>query len=445
MAVHGITFVGRVLGPLAVSVAAYLVYRHVRSGDGHQRRDGRLLSVIYVTSRLGLWLVFAIYAQQYVTSSDPRSNYTPMLEHLLAGDTPIRDFFYPYGPILIPSMLPFYLLLKPSLAGISLFAILAEAVALGFLLKSTSLLQDRGEIAPVWVIEALALYLLNPGTLYWTVFQGYHSIVQTAYSMAAWYYLLRGRAATGYAVGFYGLAGSKALAVLDWPGLMAICRPRLAKVLLGTIPLLCTYVIFQVITGDVFFPLRYHMGYISEGNVWYLTTWLGGLRTFYLSPPGSLVPYAVLGSLVLLGLLYWARCVRLGPVSFSFQAAAGLTTFTVALFLLAGLYTGDYYIPMLMLPASLVVTCPIVASRYGVWSLLLISSLSIAGDAIWTALGQPVALADALATDSLPTQLLAGLWTATMLVRIACFAVLAHLGLRVATTKLQSLPVTVPA
>jgi hypothetical protein len=396
-----------------------------------------LLAFSYIASRLGLWLIFAIYMQRYVTSSDPRLYYMPMLEHFLAGDVPIREFFYPYGPFLIPSMLPLYLLLGRSLAGISLFAIFAEAVALGFFLKSTSLLEQRGEITHGWAREALAIYLLNPGTLYWTVFQGYHSITQTAYCMGALYCLLRGYTIIGYAIGFYGVAGSKFLAVLDWPALLAVCRPRLAKLLWGSIPLLITYVIFHSITGDIFFPLRYHIDYISEGNVWYLLTLLGDLSSFYSAFPGKILPFCFFGILFLLGFVHWLRYLRLGLTSFSFQAAVGMTTFTMSLFFLFSLYTGNYYIPMLMLPASLVVTCPALSSRCVVWSLLLISGFCVAGDAMWTALGKPSMLVDALATDSLREQLLVGFWTVSMIVRMACFVVLARLGLRAATTPLS--------
>ena len=41
------------------------------------------------------------------------------LEHFLAGDVPIRDFYYPYAPLLMPSMLLPYILVGHSLAGIS--------------------------------------------------------------------------------------------------------------------------------------------------------------------------------------------------------------------------------------------------------------------------------------------------------------------------------------
>jgi hypothetical protein len=56
--------------------------------------------------------------QDYVTTSDARLFYTPQLEHFLAGDIPICDFYYPYAPLLMPIMLPFYLLMGHSLAGL---------------------------------------------------------------------------------------------------------------------------------------------------------------------------------------------------------------------------------------------------------------------------------------------------------------------------------------
>jgi hypothetical protein len=383
--------------------------------------------------------------QRYVTTSDPRLFYTPMLEHFLAYDVPIREFFYPYGPLLIPSILPFYLLLGHSLAGISLFAILAEAVALGFFLKSTSLLEQRGEITHWWVREALAVYLLNPATLYWTVFQGYHSIAQTAYSMVALYCLLCGRHTIGYAVGLYGVSGAKFLAVLDWPALLTVCRPRFAKLLWGAIPLLMTYVIFQVVTGDILFPLHYHIGYRSEGNIWYLLTVFGDLSNFYSVFPGKLLPIFLFNILFLLGFVQWLRYLRMGFTSFAFQAAMGMTTFTISLFFLFSFYTGDYYIPMLMLPASLVVTCPALPCRRAVWSLLLISGFCIAGDAMWMSLGQPRVLIDAVVSDSVRERWLASLLTASILVRIACFVMLAQWGLRIATMKLCLSPTRLSA
>jgi hypothetical protein len=432
---------------LAFSALAYIFWRYVRRRHSRNDRSRNLLLVTYVASRLGLWLAFSIFLQHHVTTSDPRENYTPILEHLLAAAVPIRDFYYPYGPFLFPSILPSYLLLGRSLAGISLFAILAEALALAFFVKSTSLLERRGEISHLWVREALALYLLNPSTLYWTVFHGYHSIVQTAYSMGALYFLLRGNHAIGYAIGFFGVAGSKILAVLDWPALLTVCRPRLAKAFQGALPLLLIYAIFHVVTGNFhasitsalflhaegprnFYPF-------SEGNVWHLLTLFGDLRAFYATFPGKLLPLLSFGICFVLGFGYWLRCQRRGLASFSFQAAMGMTTFTMSLFFLFSFYTGNYYVPMLMLPASLVVTCPTFPDQRAAWSMVLISGLCVTGDAIWTALGQAV-LIDAVTSDSLRERLLAGLWTAGIVVRIACFLTLATFGLRMATLPLRS-------
>src|SRR5262249_5630676 len=170
--------------PLVSSVLAYALWRYIKNRSDHHSRVDSWLVVIYVASRLGIWVLFAVYAQRYVTTSDPRLFYTPILDHFLAGHVPVREFYYPYGPLLFPSLLPFYVLLGRNLAGISLFAIVVEACALGFFLKVTSLLSRRAELNRASVREALAVYLLNPATLYWTVFNGYHSIVQTAYSMA---------------------------------------------------------------------------------------------------------------------------------------------------------------------------------------------------------------------------------------------------------------------
>jgi len=383
--------------------------------------------------------------QDYVTTSDPRLFYTPQLEHFLAGDIPIRDFYYPYAPLLMPIMLPFYLLMGHSLAGISLFAVVMEAVALGFFLKSTSLLRERGEMSHAWVTDALALYLLNPATLYWTVFQGYHSIAQTAYSMVALYLLLRGNQTVGYSVGFYGIAGSKLLAVLDWPALLIVCRPRLAKLFWGIVPVLVTYAVFQMITGDILFPLRYHIGYRGEGNIWYLTTLFGDVHSFYAAFPGSLLPVFFFSLFFLVGCVLWLRYLRAGFVSFSFQSAMGITTFTMSLFFLFSLYTGSYYVPMLMIPACLVVTCPVLPNRHAVWLLLLISGFCVAGDAVWASLGQPDALINAFSSDSSSKQLLTSFLIVSIVIRMACFARLAQLGLRVATANPLHTQIRVPA
>jgi len=432
------TIFARIMGPLGVSVLAYAFWRFFCSRNGRQGQGDRLLVITYIVSRLGLWLIFATYMQGHVTSSDPRLFYTPELEHFLAGDVPIRDFYYPYGPFLMPSMLPFYQMLGHSLAGISLFAIFAEAIALIFLLKSASLLEQRGELTHLWVREALAVYLLNPATLYWTVFQGYHSIVQTAYSMAALYFLLHCRYTTGYAVGLYSVAGSKFIAVLDWPALLAISRLRIVKLLLGAIPLVITYAIYQVITGDILFPLRYHISYFSEGNIWFLLTLFGDLRSFYSVFPGNLLPTFFFGILFLLGFVHRLRNLRLGFTTFSFQAALGMTTFTMSLFFLFSFYSGNYYVPMLMLPASLLVTCPGLRRRRAVLALLLISGFCVATDFMWTSLGRPDVLFGVVQSDSLRERLLAYCLTVTILVRLVCFTMLAQLGLRAASTKLCS-------
>jgi hypothetical protein len=429
MSFGSVVLFARIMAPLAASGLAYVFWRHIRNRRGSQKRQDALLIVTYIASRLGVWLLFAVYMQDYVTTSDPRLFYTPQLEHFLAGDMPIRDFYYPYAPLLMPIMLPSYMLLVHSLAVISLFEIMAEAVALVFFLKSTSLLERRGEIDHSWVTDAMAVYLLNPATLYWIVFQGYHSIVQTAYAMGAFYLLLCDYPKTGYAVGLYSMAGSKFLAILDWPALLGVCRPRLTKLFWGAIPLLLTYVAFQIITGDILFPIRYHINYKSEGNIWYLLTLFGDPRNFYSSFPGNLLPIFCFGFIFLLGLGYWLTYLRLGIASFSFQTAMGITTFTMSLFFLFSFYTGNYYIPMLMLPASVVVTSPSLGSKRAVWCLLLVSSLCVAGDAVWSSLDLPDLLIAVFSSSSLGQRSLAAIWTASIGTRIACLAMLARFGM----------------
>ena len=421
----------RIAGPLAMSAFAYFFYcwTKARFIDLHQGKIDALLFVTYIASRITVWSIFAIFLQYHVTSSDPRLFYTPQLEHFLAGHIPIRDFYYPYAPLMMPSMLPFYVLLGRSLPGISLFAISAEAIALLFFVKCVSL--KRQEIDNSWPRQALALYLLNPATLYWTVFQGYHSIVQTAYAMSAIYFLTRGYSNLGYGIGLYGVAGAKLLAVLDWPALLTIRRPRLTKLLCGAIPLLLTYAAYQAVTGDILFPIRFHVGYTGEGNIWYLTTALSRLHNFYSLFPGNLIPILFFGVAFCAGFVVWVRAVRSGTTSFSFQSAMGTTTFTMSLFFLFSLYTGSYYVPMIMLPAALVATYPGIGSRWAVCLVLLISALCISGDSIWASLGQPDNLRSTF-SSSFTQNVLVSFWILTILVRIAGFAKLAQLGLRVA-------------
>jgi len=419
-------------------IFSYVFWRYIKSYKGSQRRADVLLVVTYVLSRSGLWFIFAIYLQHYVTSSDPRLFYQPMLEHFWSGAVPVRDFYYTYGPFLIPTMLPFYLLLGRSLAGISLFAILAEVLALGFFLKSARMLEQRGEIEHSWVRDAMAVYILNPATLYWTVLQGYHSVVQTTYSMAAFYFLLCDKSTIGYGIGLYSLAGTKLLAILDWPALLVVRRPHLVKLFVAAIPLLATYIVFQLITGDVFTGARQHINQVSEGNVWYLLTLFSDLHGFYSRFPGNIFPIVFFGGVFLLGFAYWLKSLRLGLTSFSFQAALGMTTFTISLFFLFSLYTGDYYMPMLMLPASVVVTCPALRWRnIPVLSLLLVSSLSVVGDVIWTELGQPLVLLNVFSSSSGSDRLLAVFWTTSILVRVTCLVILAQLGLHLTLDKLS--------
>src|SRR5262249_41861147 len=155
----------------------------------------------------------------------------------------------------------------------------------------------------------------------------------------------------------------------------------------------------QVVTGDIFFPIRFHVGYTGEGNIWYLTTAFALFRGFYSSFPGNLLPIFLFGITFLLGFLFWIRFVRIGSSSFSFESAIGMTTFTMSVFFLFSLYTPSYYVPMVMLPAAVVVTYPGVRSHYAVCLVLLISGFSISGDAIWAALGQSEALASSFSSS----------------------------------------------
>jgi hypothetical protein len=425
--------ISRIAVALTSLILSYVFWRYTESYKGSQRRADVLLVVAYVLSRSGLWFIFAIYLQHYVTTSDPRLFYQPMLEHFWSGAVPVRDFYYTYAPFLIPTMLPFYLLFGRNLAGISLFAIFAEVLALGFFLKSARILEQRGEIEHSWVRDAMAVYILNPATLYWTILQGYHSVVQTTYFIAAFYFLLCDKIAIGYGIGLYSLAGTKLLAILEWPALLVVRRPHLGKLFVAAIPLLATYIVFQMITGDAFTGARQHINKLSEGNVWYLLTLCGDLHGFYSKFPGSIFPFCFFGGFFLLGFAYWLKSLWLGLTSYSFQAALGMTTFTLSLFFLFSFYTGNYYMPMLMLPASVVVTCPALRWRnIPVWSLLLISSLCIVGDAIWMELGQPLVLLNVFSSNSDSKRLLAVFLTASIFIRVTCLVILAQLGLHLA-------------
>jgi hypothetical protein len=187
---------------------------------------------------------------------------------------------------------------------------------------------------------------------------------------------------------------------------------------------------------------------MGEGNIWYLLTLFGDLHGFYSVAPGKLLPSLFFGALFVLGFLRWIRNLRLGLATFSFHAALGMTTFTMSLFFIFSFYNGSYYVPMLMLPASFIVTCPASRRHPAVWSLLLISAFSVAGDALWSALGKPGVLLDAVQRDSFVERVLAYCLTVSTLVRLACFSMLARLGLQAATMKLspsQASPTTVPS
>src|SRR5262245_63602928 len=92
----------RVAVPLATSVVAYLFYRWIEGRDRGKDRTDALLLAAYIVSRASVWLLFALYLQSHVTTSDPRLFYQPQLDHFLAGDIPIRDFYYPYAPLMMP-------------------------------------------------------------------------------------------------------------------------------------------------------------------------------------------------------------------------------------------------------------------------------------------------------------------------------------------------------
>jgi hypothetical protein len=423
----------RVLFALISALCSYGLWRYIRGrrNDGPITKD-RLLIILYVLSRVGGWLIFTLFLQRFVTSSDPQLFYTMHLEDFLSGGVPVRDFYYPYGPLLIPSMLPFYLLLGRSLAGISLYAILAEAVALWFFIKSARLAERCSDVDYAWVQNALALYILNPATLYWTVLLGYQSIVQTAYSMVAFYFLLRGRHTLGYAIGLLGLAGTKLLMVLDWPALPAVTRLKIGKLFVGTLPLLAIYGAYQWITGDSLFPFRYYFTYeSSEGNVWYLLTLFGDPQAFYSIGFGSVLSLLLFTSLFFLGFGRWLWLARQNRAAYSFPTALGISTFTMGLFFICSRYTGNYYVPMMMLPACMVATRPGSHTQGGVWPVLLISSLCIVGDAVWSvAFNQPRSLIEAFSTHQ---PLVVGLWTGTIVIRLIAFAMVAYEGLFLAT------------
>src|SRR5262245_16286102 len=112
-----VALLSKVLFALLSMSAAYGLWRYIHRRSAGKMGKDTLLIVIYVLSRIGLWLTFALFLQRFVISSDPYY-YRLELENFLSGKVPIRDFYYPYGPLLLPCILPFYVLLGRSLAGI---------------------------------------------------------------------------------------------------------------------------------------------------------------------------------------------------------------------------------------------------------------------------------------------------------------------------------------
>jgi len=425
----------RIIGPFVIALISCAFYVYASSHRLAPVQKRRLLLTVYLGSRVSLWLFFSIFLQKHVTSSDP-FYYTTYMAKFLAGQVPVRDFFYPYGPFLIPSIIPFYLLLGRRLSGISLFGIFAEAVALTFFVKSLSITRKRGETTESWAYDALALYLLNPATLYYTVLQGYNSIIQTAYLMPALYLLLRGKNVWGYAVGLYGLAGSKLLAVLDWPALLTVRRPRLTAILLGALPLIATYTAYQGITGDILFPIRTHVSIISPGNVWYVLWAFPRLHPFLTGRIGLVLPSLLFAVLFLLGFVRWIWCVREGRASFSFPAALGMSTFCTSLFFLCSRYTSGSYVPIVLFPASLVATSPRWRSRRIAYSLLAVSALCSINHTLSHELGTPRGLlGDVFASGSTHQRVFGALIVMSSLISVFCFTLLARAGLQTATAK----------
>src|SRR5215471_6359683 len=104
MSSNSLLLFARTVGPLGASAVAYMLWRFIERAPECKRNEAFLI-LCYAVTRLALWVLFAVYMQDYVTSSDPRLFYIPQLEHFLRGDVPIRDFYYPYAPLLMPTML----------------------------------------------------------------------------------------------------------------------------------------------------------------------------------------------------------------------------------------------------------------------------------------------------------------------------------------------------
>src|SRR5262249_54539388 len=150
----------------------------------------------------------------------------------------------------------------------------------------------------------------------------------------------------------------------------------------------------------------------------YLLTLFGDLQAFYSIGFGSVLSLLLFASLFLLGFGRWLWRVRQNHTSFSLPTALGMSTFTIGLFFICSRYTGNYYVPILMLPACMVVTRPGSSTQRAVWLVLLVSSLCIIGDAVWSTFGQPMTLVEAFSKHQ---KVLAGLWTGTIVIRMVAF------------------------
>lgn len=369
---------------IALALATCLLFTAPGRRAVEQPAAFTLFRVLFVASRLMGWAVAYVVLADFTRFTDLVLYYYPEAALAFSGRIPYIDFPSSYGPVfpyLSGALLPVW----DSPAAVALVMVLLEIGAVLALAGALRRDPHLPATASCWV---LAVYLLNPASLYWSGMMAYNSsVILLCWVMAA-RLVVNGRFGASTAWLAASVAAGKFLGVIVAPLWVIHPARRYGVMVVAAAAAATAWLVARQFGADLALPLIREGNRSTAGNLWFLA---GGLLP--LSQDSAVwrygSPLALLG--VAGGLGVWlALKWREAP---AFQQVAAAVSSLGWLFLVTSKKSYPHYAPMFLL-MSVVALCD---GRAGTWRwallLALVGAVGLVEPGLWNALGQPQSLA----------------------------------------------------
>lgn len=233
-------------------------------GKTNELRIYKILIISVILLRIVVCIVFYnLPLNPEDLNSDASNYYYPMVQKIIDGQIPYRDFDTRYSLFFLP-LFVIPVLIWDSIGAIVLTMIFIEAAMIFIYLKWQ---KNKNNLNGY---RAAFLYLFSPISFYWVAVVGYNSVIIAFFILLA---IILAEKRKPYLAGI-AASGSflfcKFIALITWPGvsfysIKGYLKRTLPMVLSLSIPF--SLVAFDI---DILHPLKMEFGNNTAGNIWFL-------------------------------------------------------------------------------------------------------------------------------------------------------------------------------